>query len=201
MLRGGAGAGSLRRRSHSAAGGRARSAAGARRPELELPGVSLPLRPLRARQPKPARELREAASQPPTRTAVTGAWSPARGSPRRGASLAGTRASHGHCRDTSQAARYGRGVGSGRARQRPGQGGCGCSSRSARGSGRLGFPVLWVPGAGSEEGGWGRNPAAGPAVQAGAQTDAFKLAGNGIEGLRAAAESAPRAIPAGPWFP
>lgn len=90
MLRGGAGAGSLRRRSHSAAGGRARSAAGARRPELELPGVSLPLRPLRARQLKPARELREAASQPPTRTAVSGARSPARGSPRRGASLAGT---------------------------------------------------------------------------------------------------------------
>lgn len=65
----------------------------------------------------------------------------------------------------------------------------------------MGFPVLRAPGAGSEEGGWGRDPAAGLAVQAGAQTDAFKLAGDRVEGLRAAAESAPRAIPAGPWFP
>lgn len=106
MLRGGRG-GRFASQALALGGGRA----GARlqlelgRLELELPGVSLPLLPLRARQPKLAREPREAASQQPTRKALSGARSPVRGSLRGGASPAGTRASHWHCRGTSQTAR------------------------------------------------------------------------------------------------
>ncbi|XP_053783983.1 syntaxin-binding protein 6 isoform X2 [Desmodus rotundus] len=57
------------------------------RPELELPGVSPPPPSLRARQPEPAREPREAASQHPSQSSLV--RSPARGSPREGASPLG----------------------------------------------------------------------------------------------------------------
>lgn len=59
-----------------------------RRLELELPGVSLPLRPLRARQPKPAREPREAAGQQPTPRSLVRSPEPRAGQPP-GRSLAG----------------------------------------------------------------------------------------------------------------
>lgn len=103
-----------------------------RLPELDLPGVSHPPLVLRARQPKPARELRAAASQHPGRPKLVRSPEPRAGkSP--GRSLAGWDAFRavalpGH--EPGCTVGLGHGELAGEAEARPGQGRCGCSSRS-----------------------------------------------------------------------
>lgn len=140
------------------AGARTRRPAGARlqlelgRLELELPGVSLPLLPLRARQPKPAREPREAAGQQPTQQSLVRSPEPRAGQPP-GSSLAGRDACRalalpGH--EPGCTVGSGRGERAGEAADRPG------------GDAAAAAAAIGAPGARSDEGGWGRDPAAGP---------------------------------------
>lgn len=102
-----AGAGLLRRRSHSAAGGRA-AAAGAPAPGVGVAGSFPPTPPswrAAAGAGAGAASGGEPAPGPAKPCPEPGARSPARGSPRGGASPAGTRAAHWHCPGTSRAAR------------------------------------------------------------------------------------------------
>ncbi|XP_005377039.2 PREDICTED: syntaxin-binding protein 6 [Chinchilla lanigera] len=98
MLRGGSGRSFARKRSHSAAGGLA-VRPGLRR-ELELPGVPPPLLSARCSGSPPGAAASQRRAASPVRSP-----NPARGSPRRGPSPAGTRAAHWHRRAPRPAAR------------------------------------------------------------------------------------------------
>lgn len=182
----------LRRRLHSAAGGRA-AAAGAPAPGVGVAGSSSPHPSLFARG---SRSRRGSRKQRPASTragrTLYGVPSPARGSPRGGVSPSGTRFAPWYCPDTRRLhGRAGAWAAGGEAEARPGQG----AMRLQLPLQRLGLPRS--VGCGSP----GQGPHCGAEGVGCAQRDAFKLAGDGRGGYTPRRSCLVRAErDSGPWF-